>query len=109
MLFLSSTSPYSSKEGYHFHFQHQRRVSDSLGSVISRTKRYCQDQEQTALLYVACGTPFSDEPSLVIRRSRVSHASLLGPVVRRSSELAVFAQEHQIMFMSSLKAAVIEQ
>ena len=51
-----------------------------------QSKRHCQDQEQSALWYVACGTPFSDKPTLVISRSRVSHASLLVPVVRRSCE-----------------------
>ena len=34
MLFLRSTIPYSSLAECHLHFQHQRRKSDSSGSVI---------------------------------------------------------------------------
>ena len=67
-------------EEYHLHFQHQRRVSDSPrlhDSNLSLSNRRYQDQEQSAAYYAACGAPFSDKPSLVIRRSRVSHASLL--------------------------------
>ena len=55
-------------------------------SNLSLSNRRYQDQEQSAAWYAACGMAFSDKPSLVIRRSRVSHASLPDPVVKRSSE-----------------------
>ena len=78
----ASTSPYSSMAEWQWRFQHERRVSDS---PLSRSKRRCQDWEQSAAWYVTCRTPFSNEPSFVVRHVGVSNAPLLDPVVRRSS------------------------
>ena len=40
---------------------------------LSDSKRRCQDQERSAPLYVACGTPFSDYLSFVIIHLGVSY------------------------------------
>ena len=40
---------------------------------FSDSKRRCQDQERSAALYMACGTPFSDYLSFVIIHSGVSY------------------------------------
>ena len=40
---------------------------------FSDSKRRCQDQERSAALYMACGTPFSDYLSFVFIHSGVSY------------------------------------
>ena len=52
-LFLRSTCPYSPAVCL-WRSQQQRRV----GFNLSHSKPRCQGQEQSAVWYVACGTPF---------------------------------------------------
>ena len=76
MLFLRSTSPYSSMVECHLHFQHQRRVSDSSDSVItfktalSGLGTQCGVVRCRSRLGTLCGTIFSTAEGLFCKCPR---------------------------------------